>query len=217
MKKLFFSGLALGTLAATVIIQPTAATATEAVSLTENEMDRISAGHGGSLSVRDMLAGEACALVRNLLSAGDTSALGRNLRATLKRLDTKLEDMVDRLVAGAEPMRLVEADMDGITAGASLSLATGASVTGSYATAHSVQEESGGSLPGGGAVITGHGVAVGSASGRSTSGTPIAEARASGDKKDTGTFKKVVNVPGRTVVIAATWGYAIDLPAVARK
>ena len=160
MKKLFFSGLALGTLAATVIIQPTAATATEAVSLTENEMD---------------------------------------------------------LVAGAEPMRLVEADMDGITAGASLSLATGASVTGSYATAHSVQEESGGSLPGGGAVITGHGVAVGSASGRSTSGTPIAEARASGDKKDTGTFKKVVNVPGRTVVIAATWGYAIDLPAVARK
>ena len=68
MKKLFFSGLALGTLAATVIVQPTAATATEAVSLTENEMD---------------------------------------------------------LVAGAEPMRSMEADMDEITAGASLSLGHG--------------------------------------------------------------------------------------------
>ena len=140
MKKLFFSGLALGTLAATFIIQPTAATATE-------------------------------------------------------------------------PMQLAEADMDGITAGASLSQTTGASVTGSYATVRGVQVENGSSLPGGGAVITGHGFALGSASGRSTSGTPIADARASGDKNDTGTFTKVVNVPGRTVVIAATWGYAIDLPA----
>ena len=140
MKKLFFSGLALGTLAATFVIQPTAATATE-------------------------------------------------------------------------PMQLAEADMDGITAGASLSQTTGASVTGSYATVRGVQVENGSSLPGGGAVITGHGFALGSASGRSTSGTPIAEARASGDKNDTGTFKKVVNVPGRTAVIAATWGYAIDLPA----
>ena len=140
MKKLFFSGLALGTLAATFIIQPTAATATE-------------------------------------------------------------------------PMQLAEADMDGITAGASLSQTTGASVTGSYATVRGVQVENGSSLPGGGAVITGHGFALGSASGRSTSGTPIADVRASGDKNDTGTFTKVVNVPGRTVVIAATWGYAIDLPA----
>jgi hypothetical protein len=144
MKKLVFSCLALGTLAAAAVTRPTAATASDAVFLTENEMDRISAG-------------------------------------------------------------------------ASLSLTTGASVTGSAATARSVQEENGSSLPGGGAVITGHGVAIGSADGRSTSGTPIAEASASGDKKDTGIFKKVVNVPGRTVVIAATWGYAIDLPAVARK
>jgi hypothetical protein len=160
MKKLFFSSLALGTLAAAGGIQPTAATATEAVFLTENEMDR---------------------------------------------------------VARAEPTRLAEAEMDGITAGASLSLTTGASVTGSYATASSMQEENGSSLSGGGAVITGRGVAIGSASGPSTSGTPIAEASASGDKKDTGTFKKVVNVPSRTVVIAATWGYAIDLPAAAKK
>jgi hypothetical protein len=144
----------------------------------------------------------------------------------------KMEDIVERLAVGAvagaailhpivthaaEPMRLTEAEMDGLTAGASLRLTTGASVTGSHATARSVQEENGSSLPGGGAVITGHGVAMGSADGRSTSGTPIAKASASGDKKDTGTFTKVVNVPGRTVVIAATWGYAIDLPAVARK
>jgi hypothetical protein len=132
-------------------------------------------------------------------------------------LDAKLEDMVERLVARAEPMRLTEEEIDGVTAGASLSLTTGASVTGSYATASSMQEENGSSLSGGGAVITGRGVATGSASGPSTSGTPIAEASASGDKKDTGTFKKVVNVPSRTVVIAATWGYAIDLPAAAKK
>ena len=170
MKKLVFSCLALGTLAVAAVTQPTAATASDAVFLTENEMDLISAGHGGSSSVRDLLAGDARALARDLLSAGDASALGRNLRAALEHLDAKLEDIVERLVAHAEPMRLAEAEMDGITAGASLSLTTGASVKGSYATARSMQEEHGRSLPGGGAVINGHGVAIGSASGRSTRG-----------------------------------------------
>lgn len=237
MKKLVFSSLALGTLAAAAATQPTAATASDAVFLTENEMDWISAGHGGSLSVRDLLAGDASALVRSLRFAGDASALARNLRTAVGHLDAKMEYIVERLAVGAiagaavshpiaahaaQPMRLAEAAMDGITAGASLTLTTGASVTagssvpGAYATVRGAQEEKGRTLSGGGSVITGHGVVIGDAYGSTTSGSANLNANASGDLHDTGTFRDVVNVPNRTIVIGATWGYAIDLPPVAR-
>jgi hypothetical protein len=117
----------------------------------------------------------------------------------------------------AEPMRLAEAEMDGMTAGASLSMTTGASVTGSdSATVQARQNQNGGALWGGGAEITGTGLVFGTANGSPTSGRAISSADASGDIHPTGTVGGVVNVPDKTVVYGATWGVAIDLPLLAK-
>ena len=79
----------------------------------------------------------------------------------------------------AEPMRLAEAEMDGITAGASLYQATGGSVTGSILkrTGTATQSQHGSTLPGGGDEITGIGVALGTAKGSQTSGRRNSECR----------------------------------------
>src|SRR5512132_3587633 len=126
----------------------------------------------------------------------------------------------------AEPMRLAEAEMDGINAGASQGLMTGGSVTGSAsATVTSIQSQQGSTLWGGGAEITGSGLVLGTANGSPTSGSATASADASGDIKQAGAIGGVVNVSqptsstpdlGRTVVYGATWGVAIDLPRVAK-
>ncbi|MGC1951156.1 MAG: hypothetical protein WA970_00940 [Gammaproteobacteria bacterium] len=117
----------------------------------------------------------------------------------------------------AQPMRLAEAEMDGMTAGASLSMTTGASITGSdSATVQARQNQNGGALWGGGAEITGNGLVFGTANGSSTSGRAILSADASGDIHRTGTVGGVVNVPDKTVVYGATWGVAIDLPLLAK-
>lgn len=117
----------------------------------------------------------------------------------------------------AEPIRLAEVEMDGITAGANLSQTTGASVTGSAsATVQSRQHQNGQTLPLGGAEITGTGFVLGTANGSSTSGRAILSVDASGDIHPTGATGGVVNVPNNTVVYGATWGAAIDLPLVAK-
>ena len=132
----------------------------------------------------------------------------------------------------AEPMRLAEAEMDGITAGAELDQATGTSVTGSTsaiggstsAIGIATQNQHFSALPGGGAEITGVGVALGIASGSQTSGSVIASAHASGDIPLAGSVEGVVTVSpslasdlGKTVAYAVTWGAAIDMPQVLNK
>jgi hypothetical protein len=116
------------------------------------------------------------------------------------------------LVAAAEPTRLEKAEMDGITAGASLSQTTGASVSGASATVKSSQNQEARAGGGTGVVITGHGLVFGSADGSQTSGRTILSADASGDVHPAGTVGGVVDVPSKTVAYGATWGVAIDLP-----
>ena len=126
----------------------------------------------------------------------------------------------------AEPMRLAEAEMDGITAGASVSLMTGGAVTGSAsATVTATQSQHGSTFWGGGAEITGYGLVLGTANGSPTSGGAISSADASGDINQAGSVGGVVNVSqpssstpnlGKTVAYGATWGVAIDLPRVTK-
>ena len=115
-------------------------------------------------------------------------------------------------VAAAEPVRLGTAEMDGITAGASLSQTTGASVSGAFATVKSSQNQKARAGGGTAVVITGHGVVFGSADSSQKSGRVILSADASGDVHPAGTVGGVVYVPGKTVAYGATWGVAIDLP-----
>lgn len=115
-------------------------------------------------------------------------------------------------VAAAEPMRLGTAEMDGITAGASLSQTTAASVGGASATVKSSQNQKARAVGGNAVVITGHGIVFGSADGGQTSGRVTLRADASGDVHPAGTVGGVVDVPGKTVAYGATWGVAIDLP-----
>lgn len=114
-------------------------------------------------------------------------------------------------VAAAEPTRLENAEMDAVTAGASLSQTTGASVGGASATVESRQNQKA-KADGGTVIITGHGFVFGSADGSQTSGRTILSAEASGDVHPAGAVGGVVDVPSKTVVYGATWGVAIDLP-----
>jgi hypothetical protein len=126
----------------------------------------------------------------------------------------------------AEPMRLAEAEMDGITAGAALGLITAGAVMGSTsATVTATQSQHGSTLWGGGAEITGYGLVLGTANGSPTSGGVIAGADASGDINQAGSIGGVVNVSqptsstpnlGKTVVYGATWGVALDIPRAAK-
>jgi hypothetical protein len=122
----------------------------------------------------------------------------------------------------AEPVRLAEAEMERITAGATARQTTGASVTGSGVTVQSRQRQSGATLPGG-AVIVGAGVVLGTAGGSSSSGRPILSADASGNVTSANTVGGVVDmpsrtvagvadVPSRTIVYGVTSVVAIDTP-----